>query len=114
LGFATVQTANLQHGFFDLGMDSLMAVELKNRLQTSLHHALPTTLAFDYPSVEALGEYLAKEVLPWEFFSGSAHESPPEADDRARFAAALESLAPDEIADLLAQELAEIDKDKAE
>jgi len=114
LGFATAQPLEPQQGFFDLGMDSLMAVELKNRLQRSLGSPLPTPIAFDYPSVEALGRYLVKAVLPCELFSGSAEESPQEEDERAQFAAALANLAPDEIAGLLAQELAAIDRDKVE
>jgi acyl transferase domain-containing protein len=46
-------------GFVDLGMDSLLAVELKNRLQTSLGRPLSATLALNYPSVESLTEALA-------------------------------------------------------
>ena len=50
-------------GFSDLGMDSLMAVELRNYLQTNLETAIAASLAFDYPTVEALTDYLLKEVL---------------------------------------------------
>ena len=43
-------------------MDSLMAVELKNQLQSVLGEAyvLPETLAFDYANLALLGEYLGK------------------------------------------------------
>nr|WP_239470693.1 type I polyketide synthase [Archangium violaceum] len=51
-----------QQGFFQMGMNSLMSVELKNHLEKSLRHKLPSTLAFEYPSVAALTDYLAKEV----------------------------------------------------
>ncbi|ARV58018.1 short-chain dehydrogenase [Nostocales cyanobacterium HT-58-2] len=50
-------------GFTDLGMDSLMAVELKNRLQTSLECSVPASLVFDYPTVAALVDYLAGQIL---------------------------------------------------
>ncbi|MCP3063708.1 type I polyketide synthase [Myxococcus sp. K38C18041901] len=49
-------------GFFQMGMNSLMSVELKNHLERSLRHKLPSTLAFDYPTVAELTDFLAKEV----------------------------------------------------
>jgi acyl carrier protein len=50
----------------ELGLDSLMAVELRNLLGTglALPRKLPATLVFDYPTIEALGDYLLREVLP--------------------------------------------------
>ena len=53
----------LEQGFFELGMDSLTSMELRNRLQTTLKCRLPSTLTFKYPTVEALVDYLAQEVL---------------------------------------------------
>lgn len=52
-----------QHRFFDLGMDSLMAEEVKNRLQKRLGHTLSVTLVFDYPTIGKLSDYLLKDVL---------------------------------------------------
>jgi acyl carrier protein len=49
---------------FDLGVDSLIAVELKNRLQAVLGLSLSTTLLFDYPTIEALTDYLMDELSP--------------------------------------------------
>ena len=46
-----------------MGLDSLTVVELSDILQDSLGTSFPATLIFEYPTVEALGYYLAKEVL---------------------------------------------------
>jgi NADP-dependent 3-hydroxy acid dehydrogenase YdfG/acyl carrier protein len=66
LGFREGQRPEAEQGFFELGMDSLLAVELKNRLESSLGVTLRATIAFDHPTVKKLSEYLATEVLRWE------------------------------------------------
>jgi acyl transferase domain-containing protein/SAM-dependent methyltransferase/acyl carrier protein len=50
-------------GFFKLGMDSLMTVELRSRLEHTVGARLPTTIAFEYPTVEALSAYLSRELI---------------------------------------------------
>ena len=41
-----------------LGMDSLLAIQLSNRLKTSFAAAVPPTLTFQYPTIEAIADYL--------------------------------------------------------
>ena len=50
--------------FFDLGMDSLMAVELRNRLNRGFTGAYvaSNTVVFDYPDAAALAHFLAGEL----------------------------------------------------
>ncbi|MDE0393207.1 MAG: SDR family NAD(P)-dependent oxidoreductase [Gammaproteobacteria bacterium] len=64
-------------GFFDLGMDSLMAVELRNRLNRALAGicTVSNTAVFDYPDIETLAHHLAGEL--GEPSPESAPELPP-------------------------------------
>ena len=50
-------------GFFALGMDSLMAVELRQRLEQAVGKELPATLAMDYPRLVDVADYLLDDVL---------------------------------------------------
>jgi acyl transferase domain-containing protein len=51
-----------QMGFRELGLDSLLAVELRNALQADLRLPLPATLAFDYPTVSTLAGFLFDQL----------------------------------------------------
>lgn len=53
-----------RRGLRDVGLDSLMAVELRNALQQLAETTLPATLLFDHPTVEALARYLEPILLP--------------------------------------------------
>jgi len=59
LGIADESTIGERQRLFDLGFDSLMAVELRNRLEVALKKPLRRTLAFDFPRVDALTDHLA-------------------------------------------------------
>jgi NADPH:quinone reductase-like Zn-dependent oxidoreductase/acyl carrier protein len=77
----------------ELGVDSLLAVELRHRLSAGLglERNLPATLLFDYPTVEALSEYIAKKVLGLNLARDDASPGPAqsEADDDRKEIAAL-------------------------
>ncbi|MGJ3251819.1 MAG: aminotransferase class I/II-fold pyridoxal phosphate-dependent enzyme [Elainellaceae cyanobacterium] len=62
LGFSSPDLIDPYERFSDLGMDSLMAVELTNRLQTSLNYPIPQTLLFDHPTTNALAAHLTNAV----------------------------------------------------
>jgi len=63
LGWNPSTPLDHKHGFFSMGMDSLTSIEFRNRLQTSLGSSLPSTLVFNYPTVEELIDYLEQKVL---------------------------------------------------
>ncbi|ASL14341.1 type I polyketide synthase [Mycobacterium intracellulare] len=50
-------------GFFDLGMDSLMAVELRRRIEQGVGKEIPATLAMDHPRLSDVADYLLRDVL---------------------------------------------------
>ncbi len=63
MGLASPQLLDPTAGFFQSGMDSLMSVTLQRALSDSLGETLPASVVFDYPTVEALSDYLAT-LLP--------------------------------------------------
>lgn len=48
-------------GFFEMGMDSLLALEFRGRIESSLGITIPATLLFDSPSIHALADSLLDE-----------------------------------------------------
>jgi acyl transferase domain-containing protein/acyl carrier protein len=64
LGLGAAHSIDPSQALTEMGLDSLMAVELSNRLRASLNHPLPSTLAFEQRTVSALVGYLSAAVLP--------------------------------------------------
>lgn len=93
----------------ELGLDSLMAVELRNRLGKGLplSRALPATLVFDYPTPEALSRYLMETLFAKE----QKKEAPAQPEQKVEVAINAD-LSDEEAEALLLAELNELQQKK--
>jgi polyketide synthase 12/myxalamid-type polyketide synthase MxaB len=102
LGLPAAHSISARQPLNELGLDSLMAVELRNSLATSLGRPMPATLLFDYPTVEALSRYLEKELLGTE-----AAPAAPAAPVPAASAERIAQLSDDDVERMLAARMAQ-------
>lgn len=102
LGLDSVNQVDVTQPLSEMGLDSLMAVELRNLIGNGLKldRSLPATLVFDYPTVAALAEYLAKDLLSWQKEPESAADG-----KQAKMVGELAALSDDEAEALLLAEL---------
>ncbi len=96
LGSASSQTLDTDKSLMEQGLDSLQAIEMRNRLGKALETTLSVSLLFNYPSINKLVDYLEKEILEIELV-GEVHDS-----DESDY---LKDLSDRELEDLLNQKL---------
>jgi acyl transferase domain-containing protein/acyl carrier protein len=91
LGLEPGQIDDLDKPLSELGLDSLMAVELRNRIVAAAGCQLPATLLFEHPTVRALADLLTAELLP----ESTADETAPRSEEEiaALLARKLDSIA---------------------
>ena len=64
LGASDPDDLELNAGLMEQGMDSLMAVDLSGRLGRVFGVSLPSTFAFDHPTLNALARHLLGQLQP--------------------------------------------------
>jgi acyl transferase domain-containing protein/SAM-dependent methyltransferase/acyl carrier protein len=103
LRFDSVSRVDRKQRFMDMGLDSLMAIELRNRLGKALgaERPLSATLVFDYPTMDALADYLEKDILGFE--EAAAPNDP--AAERAGRAEELQQMDDEEVEAMLMAKL---------
>jgi len=77
LGFDLSREFDCDQGLFDMGMDTLIAVELKGRLERSLGVTLPSTLTFNSPISMRLPTIVLGELLGSTCESSHDEKAPP-------------------------------------
>ncbi|MBA9005549.1 type I polyketide synthase [Thermomonospora cellulosilytica] len=62
LGHSGADRIEREQAFQEMGLDSLSAMELRNRLGAACGRRLPSTVVFDHPTPDALAAYLCREI----------------------------------------------------
>ena len=107
LGLDPRRTIDPRQPLQDLGLDSLMAVELRNALGASLGRQLPATLLFDHPTLDALADRVSRDLgLGPGAVAPRAAAQPGSVDG-----VAIAAMSDDEAEASLLAELAELDRE---
>lgn len=100
LRIADADSIDVEQGLFDMGMDSLMSVELKSRLEAGVEQSLPSTLTFNYPTILELAGYLQQKL-------GLSQATAVEAEAETEVPVVTETL-PDDLDDMSEDDLADL------
>ncbi len=112
LGLDEDRPLEADRGFAAMGLDSLMALELRNRLQSGLSsaHQLPATLVFDFPTVATLATFISRDVLRLE--ASPAGQVEQAQSSAAELLAEVGQLSDAEAEAMLLAELAELERER--
>jgi acyl carrier protein len=66
LGLGSPALIDPEQPLHDFGMDSLIAVELRNSVSAAIGRTLPATILFDYPTVATLAAHLERILFAAE------------------------------------------------
>ena len=112
LGLDPARPLDPARGFAQMGLDSLMAIDLRNRLQKALGRSLPSPVVFNYPNVRALAGYLGGGESAASAAAAKA-QAPASAAPRSLAANEINELSDEEAEALLATRVAALGRDGA-
>ena len=108
LALPSSSAADPDHGLFEMGLDSLMALELRTRLETLVSRALPATLVFDCPNILAIGRLLLRDMAGTPAAASAAPSRAPIAAVSVEPATNLDNLSDEDAEALLLKRLESI------
>jgi NADP-dependent 3-hydroxy acid dehydrogenase YdfG/acyl carrier protein len=97
-----------EQGLFAMGLDSILALQLRAQLEASLGRSFRATLFFTYPNIASLTDYLLSELRlnePLPLPNSDSLEIPGDGTGPSGEALSLDSMSEEEIASLIAQEI---------
>ncbi|NEO90107.1 MAG: SDR family NAD(P)-dependent oxidoreductase [Moorea sp. SIO3G5] len=108
LGIADPEQIDSKAGLFDIGIDSLMLTELRNRLQSSLGCRLSATVLFNYNTIDDLVDYLAQDVLQLDNVGIDIQDNSP-VETPIEMRSDLDDMDQDQVETSISQELEELE-----
>ncbi|SEH60374.1 type I polyketide synthase [Magnetospirillum fulvum] len=77
LGYGEGEAIALDQPLVAQGFDSLMSVDMRNRLNRSLGKTLPASLLFDYPTLDKIATFLLSDIIVLEDETNTAAAPAP-------------------------------------
>jgi acyl transferase domain-containing protein/NADPH:quinone reductase-like Zn-dependent oxidoreductase/SAM-dependent methyltransferase/acyl carrier protein len=101
LGLSNGHTVDDRQPLRDAGLDSLLAIELRNVLGQAVARSLPATLLFDYPTIDDLATHLLALLFPASPGATTSAEIAP-AESSASLVSDVSEMSDDDVDRLLA------------
>lgn len=92
LGLGEGAKLNLEDSFKDIGIDSLMALTLRNQVNMAFGLRLPATLVYDFPTPRVLADHLVERLFPQANADEDADSQVQSGPDDAEIRATISSI----------------------
>ncbi len=112
LGMESSTSVDIAQPLQSLGLDSLMAIELKNSIDSGVGKNLPATMVFNYPTIEALAGHLLEDVLKLGAAKADEESMDNDVFEKEETLSEIEELSDEEAEALLLKSLEEDDSEE--